>query len=214
MRKILLLTLGVGLMSICAAAYHSQTRQDEYSRTHLTIYLEPPLLDEGGSIVVAGIPVPDEEWQAIANGPNPANDDSANPKTRDVQPSDRHFGAVVSSPASAVEFRYPESGSYTFNLRIHPNHGARDDLQTKQILVGSGNTIDPETGERLEWPSQAVIHIVGPKRDEEWARLMAFTFKRAFSRGEPDDVSVSRFEGVRILSLSDDAIERFVVDTQ
>jgi hypothetical protein len=181
------------------------------AKTHVTIYLGLPLLEEGGAVVVAGRKVPEAQWRAVQGGPNPAAGDMANPKRAHVRPGDRHFGAVANSPVTVVEFIYPEGGSYTFNLLPLPEHQARygTSLRTTRVSVGSGGIQDPETRELIDWPSLSDIAVLGPDRDESWARLAGATY---FNAIDQPGAKISRFEGVRTIELSRELIVKYVVN--
>ncbi len=180
-------------------------------KSHVTIYLEPPILQEGGAVIVSGVPVTDDVWQKIPKGNNPAADDHQNPKREQVGPQDRLLGAVASSPVTIVEFSYPQSGSYTFNfLPAKPyqrEFGAT--LRTELILTGSGSRmVDPETKKHIEWPSMETIAVIGTKYNQDWARVVDATFASALY----EDLVIARYEGVRTIALTPEQIRRYVVE--
>lgn len=176
--------------------------------SHVTIYLEPPILVEGGAIIVAGRPIPDDEWRSIPQTRNLASGDAENPKRDQVQASDRLFGAVIRSPVSIVELAYPENGSYTFNIMAAPPYRAEYEarLRTQEVLVGSADMVPDPEGGYVDWPSMTVIAVQGTLRSTSFARLANATFSNALSEASP----VETFEGLRVISLTPDQIERSV----
>jgi hypothetical protein len=165
----------------------------------------------GALIVGHYISAPSPEWRAIKADDNPAVADDGNPKKAQVGEHDKLFGAVVSSPVTIVEFRYPENGSYTFNFL--PAKGARreygENLKTELVLVGSGSQVpDPETLELVEWPSLDTVAVLGSKRDQAWSRLAKATFTRALDKG----MTIGHFQGVRTMAMTPDQIAEHVVN--
>lgn len=143
-------------------------------KAQLTIYVSPPLLDTGGTVIVVSNPVSLEEWQKLPPGNNPAQNDPNNQKKSSLQPGDRLFGAVASTKVSIVEFVYPQNGTYGFNL-VALNESYNPDkksaaLRTKQILVGSGGYRDWSTGQEFIWEDVSTIHVLGPNASEEDSR--------------------------------------------
>jgi hypothetical protein len=182
-------------------------------RTHLTIYVQPPLSVEGGSISVAGRAIPEEEWRRMQDGPNPAESDTSNPKRQHVNAGDQHIGVTASSRATVVEFFYPENGGYTFNLRSVRDN-SRDPLQTKEVRYGSGGAIDPETREEIAWSRRSIIYVAGPRHDESWARLAGDRVHRALRYVNAEELPISRFRGARVMEMSEAAIGKYIVDTK
>lgn len=183
--------------------------RDERPKAHVTIYLDPALVASGGALVVAGVPMPEAAWRSIPAGDNPAMLDPANPKGAQAGPADRHFGAVVAGAVAVVEFRYPEGGTYTFNIRPMPgtDEALGRSLTTQSAGVGSSSEMrDPETGGEMAWPSVTLVAILGPGRDAGWTRVADSALTRAFDEG----VVIRHYEGVRTLSLSGDQVWRFV----
>ena len=126
-------------------------------------------------------------------------------------PLTKEFRIRVSSPASVVELVYPESGTYSFKLEPIFDQVR---LATREIRVGSAVVTDPETKQRVDWRSMSIIHVGGTVYDEGWARVLSSTFDLAFESSDEGAVSVQRFAAGRILSLSEDAIETFVQDSE
>lgn len=201
--------LFIGAISITAIS--DWATQDKTVQTHLTIYLDEPILSEGGGIIVAARPIAEAEWLKLSDGFNPADSDQSNPKRAQVQDGDRHFGAVVSSSASAVEFFYPENGSYTFNILPKPGKRLQDgkELQTEATSDGSREIFDPETGQKISWLT-TTIFVHGNKYDVQWVRL----FNVTFSDVNKEEISVTKFLGSRVLALSKEAVEKYVVNSK
>ena len=167
--------------------------------TRLIISVDRPLVKTGGAIIVSGRPIDDDEWRAIEA------DGGDNDK--------KEFNLRVSSPASIVDFVYPQSGTYSFKIELASSSDAVP-LTTRQILIGSAEVHDPETQKPVNWPSMSVIHVEGDSYDAGWARIFASTFDGAFRQEDKDALLIQRFAGGRILSLSQKAIEAVVQDSK
>ncbi|MCZ7450972.1 hypothetical protein O8B93_25700 [Agrobacterium rhizogenes] len=197
MRKIVGLTI---LFALTLPSAFSQAKEPELS-TRLIISVDEPLYKEGGAVIISGRQVSDDEWRAIA---------------ADAGPKDAHekeFHIRVSSPASIVDFVYPESGTYSFKLQSPSGSDAKP-LKTRQILIGSAEVTDPETKKQVSWPSMSVIHVEGTTYNDGWARILSSTFDLAFTSEDKAAVSIQRFPAGRVLSLSQSAIETFVRDSE
>jgi len=145
------------------------------SSMRLIISIDQPLGKDGGAIIVSGRPIPDDEWRAKeANG-----DDT----------SGKEFNLRVSSPASIVDFVYPQCGAYTFKIQRTSSDNATP-LRTRQILIGSAEVHDPETDNLVTWLSMSVIHVEGDSFDAGWARIFASTFDGAFTQEDKDALSI------------------------
>lgn len=147
--------------------------QPPITRAQYTLYVAPPLLLTGGTVIVTAKEIPLEQWRDLPDGPNPAREDAANAKRDELKAGDRLFGAEISMPVSIVEIVYPQGGTYGFNLVAAS--GAPDDvpaLESRRIGVGRGSFVMPESGERIEWPSVSTIHIAGPEVSEGDSRLV------------------------------------------
>lgn len=166
---------------------------------HLTIYLEPPVLVEGGSVIVAGRALPEDEWKRVSGGANPASEDWSNPKRAVLGPGDRHFGVVVAAPSTIVEFVYPANGSYTFQFLPAPPYRARygERLETEQVLSGSATHVVDPSGGFVNWDGLSVVAVLGSARLQQFARDEAMTYADALY----GPVTVRRFEGARTLTL-------------
>ncbi|MBP2568670.1 hypothetical protein J2S88_003214 [Agrobacterium tumefaciens] len=119
----------------------------------------------------------------------------------------------MSSPASIVDFVYPESGTYSFKFQS-PSGSNAPPLKTREVLTGSAEVADPETKKQVSWLSMSVIYVEGATYNEGWARIFASTFDLAFNSEDKAAVSIERFSAGRVLSLSRSAIETFVRDSK
>lgn len=179
---------------------YSQAKEPELL-TRLIISVHEPLNELGGAVIVSGRQISDGEWHAIE------------PEEGSKTDNQKEFHVNVSSPASIVDFAYPQSGTYSFILQSPPGSGSRP-LRTRQVLIGSAEVTDPETRKVTHWPSMSVIHVQGSTYDEGWARLLSSTFDQAFTSDDNAAVSIQRFAAGRVLSLSGNAIETYVSDTK
>lgn len=178
----------------------SKAREPNLSN-RMIITVDKPMLEKGGAIIVSGRPVSEAEWTLLSDDRNDKND------------HEKEFHVRVSSPGSMVEFVYPENGTYSFKL-VSDLQSSGANLSTKEVLIGSAEITDPETKQKIEWPSMSIIHVRGAIYDEKWARILSSTFDLAFSAPEPDVVQIRRFGAGRVISLSETAIEQFVRDTK
>lgn len=151
------------------------------------------LREAGGLVLVIGRPLPQNEWNRIADA---------------LSSSAEGPELVVHAEASAtaIELFYPQEGTYTFSL--HSPHARA--LHTRELSVGAGMVMDPETGRDIEWPSQSAIHVLGRHHDEAWSRSAADAFSQTFRDGSADEIVIDHYEGGRMISLSEAAQRRFV----
>jgi hypothetical protein len=161
---------------------------DRQALTHVTIYVDTELQQAGGVVVIAGIPVDTQKWLQIKKEAkeevnNLAMLDPQNPKLKQVKSTDLHSGVIIASAASTIEIYYPKDGSYTYNFLSLPTSvpsqtsAAISLLQTKVVSGGSASRLkDPETGEFMDWPSVAVVSVLGNKYSESWARFADAAF--------------------------------------
>jgi hypothetical protein len=186
--------------ALTVSSSSSQSKEPKFS-TRLIISVDEPLNKEGGAVIISGRQVSDVEWRALAadSGPGDARE--------------KEFHLSVSSPASVVDFVYPESGTYSFKLQLPPGSNAPP-LKTREVLTGSAEVADPETKKQVSWPSMSVIHVEGATYNEGWARILSSTFDLAFTSEDKAAVSIERFSAGRVLSSSQSAIEAFVRDSK
>lgn len=82
--------------ALAVSSPSSQAKAPKFS-TRLIISVDEPLNKEGGAVIISGRQVPDDEWRALAADSAPG------------EASEKAFHISVSSPASIVDFVYPES---------------------------------------------------------------------------------------------------------
>ena len=140
-------------------------------KSHLTIYVAPPLLTEGGAVVVAAIPIDEEEWRAL-DGLNLADEDPDNAKRPQLGANDRLFGVRAESTATIIELFYPETGTYGFNFVPARDAGPGANLRTERILIGSGGWSDYENDIVYQWPDVSTVHVDGPASSENRTRAL------------------------------------------
>ncbi len=186
--------------ALAVSSPSSQAKAPKFS-TRLIISVDEPLNKEGGAVIISGRQVPDDEWRALAADSAPG------------EASEKAFHISVSSPASIVDFVYPESGTYSFKFQSPPGSNAPP-LKTREVLTGSAEVADPETKEQVSWPLMSVIYVEGATYNEGWARIFASTFDLAFNSEDKAAVSIERFPAGRVSSLSRSAIETFVRDSK
>ena len=187
--------------------------EEPRSKTHITIYLDDPILTEGGAVIIAGMPVSKEEWSKEGVDENLARLDPTNPTIPRVRKGDQHLGVIVRSTASAVEFNYPKEGSYTFNFLPVPDAAVTPArLQTEMLLVGSVDKIPVphEEGEYYDWPSNEIIHVFGKENDQGFTRSARVGFLRGFSRREWDRYVFTNYDRARTIELTPDGVNAYV----
>lgn len=140
-------------------------------KSHLTIYVAPPLLTEGGAVIVAAIPMPEDEWRAL-DGENLAENDPNNRKRPTLASTDRLFGVRATSTATIIEMFYPENGTFGFDLVPAPDVARPPQLKTERILVGDGGWTDRKKGVTYDWPDVSTIHVAGTRHNEDFARMI------------------------------------------
>jgi hypothetical protein len=202
--------LGAGVVGY---AYESDFggNKDQLLKTHITIYVDNPVLLDGGIVLVAGIPINEKKWRVLENTNNIAMLDPGNPKTKDVKVGDKHFGVVVSSVASAVEFYYPENGSYTYNFLLNPRTLIKSNqLQTKVLSTGSRQQLpDPETGKLIDWPSENTVAIIGKKNNDVWVRCAEANFFNADEKESKEVYKINKSSGLRVIEITPKGIEKY-----
>jgi hypothetical protein len=189
---------------------------DRKVNTHVTIYVDTALQQEGGAVVVSAIPVNPQTWLDIQNAAkqsttNLAMLDPQNPKAAQVKTVDQHVGVIVSSAVSIVEIHYPQDGAYTYNFLSLPITATTATLsmpvpaqvQTKVVTSGSITSLrDPETGGTIDWPSSIVVAVDGAKHSDTWIRSVG----NQFSRIDPKDFSqvykITKLPAVRVMEVT------------
>lgn len=188
------------------AALADTLRSDDRSpelRSHLTIYVAPPLLTEGGAVIVAAIPIPETEWRAL-EGENLAEDDPNNRQRPTLASTDRLFGVRATSTATIIEMFYPENGTFGFDLVPAPDIARPPRLETELVLVGDGGWTDLKKGISYKWPDVSTIYVSGPANGEDFARLIR-TSQVDLMRQYPDE---SYYEGANVYSPTIEQIEK------
>jgi hypothetical protein len=172
MRKVSAISItAVALIMLgLATCSYGTTEESQKVKAQLTIYVDKPLLTEGGTIIVAANPVSAQNWAALPDGENIAANDMNNAKRAELKTGDRLFGVAVSAHTSVVEFIYPEGGTFGFNLvaRNTEGEGRTPQLRTDEISIGDGGADHSLTG--VPWDYVSVIHVFGPAAKEENSR--------------------------------------------
>ncbi len=163
--------------------------------SHLTLYVGEPLLSDGGTVIVASIPIPVDEWRAL-QGLNLAAEDPENRKRPSLTDKDRLFGVAINARANVVEMYYPEGGTFGFDLVPNFRNHTPKDLQTERILVGSGGWTEWSTSTTSKWPSMSVIHVKGRKAREADSHIVSDSFSRILNLG----VSRIDYAGASVMS--------------
>lgn len=186
---------------VAATWLFGQSQEEIRVKSHLTIYVGEPLLSHGGSVVVASVPIPVEEWRDL-DGFNLAQDDLKNAKRGQLTERDRLFGAFIYGPVSYVEMYYPEGGTFGFNFVPDTRVENPKRLSTERILVGDGGWYDRETETRHLWPDVSTIHIAGPSAQQSNTRLMR-VYQNDILNLKPDQ---QIFAGATVYTPSDQQI--------
>jgi hypothetical protein len=202
--------------------YFFGRESDRKVNTHVTIYVSRALQQEGGAVVVSGIPVNPQAWLDIQNAAkhstaNLAMLDPQNPKAAQVKAVDQHMGVMVSSAVSIVEIYYPQDGAYTYNFLSLPNTvttatataattlnlPAPAQVQTKVVTSGSVTSLrDPETGGTIDWPFSTVVAVAGAKHSEDWARSVGNQFSRVESNEFSQVYKITKVPAVRVMEVT------------
>jgi hypothetical protein len=191
--------LAVVLIAIATTVW---SQKGQAVTSHLTIYVGPKLVREGGVVIISALPLPRDEWEKLPDTDALAMWDKANGKHQQVKAEDKHFGIIIDNQATAVELYYPDDGTYTFNLLKTPSDTAI--LTTKRTGVGSGSMMpDPQTGGHMEWPSMSTIEIVGSAGGVNTSEELESQF---FDLTGPDNSTYYRVNGYsagRIITITD-----------
>jgi hypothetical protein len=180
-----------------AACSYGTTEESQKVKAHLTIYVEKPLLTEGGTVIVAANPVSAEKWAALSDGENIAANDMNNAKRADLKKGDRLFGVAVSAQTSVVEFIYPEGGAFGFNFvaRNTDGDGRTPQLRTDEISIGDGGADHSLTG--VPWDYVSVIHVIGPGSTEGKSRAASVLVSEILASGS----AAKDYQGTVVHSL-------------
>ncbi|QEI06767.1 hypothetical protein FXN63_13695 [Pigmentiphaga aceris] len=192
-----------GLFSISSHADTGAARSDTRNiKSQLTIYVDAPVAQTGGTVLVVAKPVSKQEWDKLPAVPAQR---LASGNAADITPGSKLFETVIASKVSIVEFVYPEGGSFGFNL-VAANRSAPA-LSTKRILVGSGYYTDRKTGERVDWKDVSAIHIQGPEVDEQFSRRVRVSSGEIMNTYPP----VTRQPGVTVHAPTDAQLDASLV---
>ena len=147
-------------------------------KSDVTIYLDPPLLDRGGTVFVIPTEVPIDAWKPRTDLANPARSDWRLDTRKPIGSEDRRLSARISDQISIVRFDYPAGGSYDFRFLPTLESGVAPERQGS-VLVSTGNTYDyhPKTGVEVFIPTFQVFTILGPDGDEAAARALVSEVK-------------------------------------
>lgn len=196
--SLFLLTTLTLLGGFIATSLVGKDEKETPLKSHLTIYVGEPLLSHGGTVVVASVPLPIEEWEEL-EGLNLATEDEMNEKRGVLAEQDQLFGAFIYGPVSYIEMYYPEGGTFGFNFVADLRIDNPKRLVTERILVGDGGWYDRATDVRHLWPDVSVIHIDGPSAKQVNSRLARAYGNEILNLG-PD---LQRFAGAIIYTPSD-----------
>jgi hypothetical protein len=221
-----LLVLYVAVLSLAGLAGLTHewllgSEADRKVQTHVTIYVDSALQQDGGVVIVAAIPVDEQKWlQMSAAAKEDANSlamlDPQNPKIKQVKVGDLHGGVVISSSASTVEIYHPKDGSYTYNFLSLPkaivalSAASSMQLETKVVTAGSGSSLrDPETGGQVDWPSVNVVAIMGSKNGETWARSANYQFSRIDEKDYDQAYKITKSFTTRVMQVTEFGLKKY-----
>lgn len=175
--------------------------QDNTLKSDVTIYLDGPLLNRGGTVFVVPREVPLNEWKPHSDQPNPARDDSRLDIRKPITPQDTRLSALAFSQVSIVRFDYPAGGSYDFRFLPSLESGVLPEKQGS-VLVEAGNTYDyhPKTREEMFVPVFQVLTILGPDANEGKSRSLVSDVKLGYLQERYD---CKQFENVLSCSVPD-----------
>jgi hypothetical protein len=178
-----------------------KTEKEPLLKSHLTLYVQEPLLSQGGTIIVASIPLSLEEWAAL-DGINPATDDTLNRKRSSLQPDDVLFGALVAGRATIVEMYYPEGGTFGFDLVADPRIQNPPPLTTERLGVGSGGWTHWSSGTDHIWPDFSAIYVAGASASEGQTRTVIASVNRIMNL----PLNPARYAGAIVYTPTSDQI--------
>lgn len=163
------------------ANVHIVEAQDSAMKSDVTIYLDRPLLDRGGTVFVVPNEIPVDEWKPHPDQPNPARSDSRLDARNPITGHDRRLSARASGEVSIVRFDYPKGGNYDFRFLPSLESEVPPERQGS-VLVTAGNTYDyhPKTREERFVPEFQVFTILGPDANEEKSRALVSDVKLGY----------------------------------
>ncbi|WP_105386579.1 hypothetical protein [Neorhizobium alkalisoli] len=161
------------LMLLAGTSYLYAIAEDETKiLSDVTIYLEPPILGDGGTVIILPREIPIEVWRQTTGLENPALKDRRLDDRVPIKEFDRRLGAIVADPISIVQFDFPEGGAFQF--RFSPFLGSdypMEKLGTVLLSVGSAGDLHPKTAEEADVPRTQIMHILGSQMTEEQSRI-------------------------------------------
>ncbi|MCF6446123.1 hypothetical protein [Nereida sp. MMG025] len=202
LKRLALLVLVLGTISVWGMASYSSGKKDTALKSHLTIYVGEDLLNNGGTVIVGSVPIPEAEWRAL-EGLNLADDDTSNAKRAHLAKHDQLFGVQIFGPVSYIEMYYPEGGTFGFNLVPDYRLSTPKRLVTERILVGDGGWYDRTNDRRHDWPDVSVIHLSGPAATKANSRLVRALGNNILNLN-PD---MRRFKGAIVYTPTDQQLK-------
>ncbi|MFK3777633.1 hypothetical protein [Agrobacterium sp. NPDC089420] len=200
------LLAGALASSVATSAAAANIEVKKSMKTHITIIVDQPLLEGGGTVLVVPQKVSQDIWDKLPNRPEKSMIHD-NPKSREIRDEDKLLEVRVSGKVSVVEFDYPADGTYGFNFVSGDKNSRPSALRTKRILVGSGYYTDQKTGKRVDWDEVSTIHIYGTDVDESFSRSVRISSNEIMNI-DPDKISG---DGFVVYRLSDDQVDRAVI---
>jgi hypothetical protein len=169
------IVLALSINSQIAAA------QDHTMKSDVTIYLDGPLLNNGGTVFVVPREVPAADWTTKSEQPNPARSDPRLDARKPIGMQDKRLSAIATGQVSVVRFDYPENGSYDFRFLPSLESGVPPERQGS-VLVTVGNTYDyePKTRKEKFVPQFQVFTILGSGADEGKSRALISEVKLGY----------------------------------
>ena len=167
--------------------------RDKPMKADVTIYLDGPLLNRGGTVFVVPREVPSHEWKPQSDLPNPARSDSRLDERKPITERDRRLSVRASAQVSVVRFDYPAGGTFEFRFLPSRESGVPPEKQGS-VLVETGNTYDyhPKTDAEMFIPRYQVLTILGPDADETQSRALGSEVKLGYLE---ERYMCDRFEG-------------------
>jgi hypothetical protein len=199
-KSFVFMSLVIILVAECQKAANSTG--EAKMKSDVTIYLEPPILGGGGTIIVLPNEVPADEWRKATGLPNPALNDGRLSGQKPIGTDDRRLSAIVSDPISVVKFDYPAGGTFVF--RPLPAIGSDYPIErqaSKLVSIGSAGDLHPVTGEDVDIPRVQVLHVRGAEVSEERSRELAERVRLGFLE---DRYGCRKFDHVLSCSASKD----------
>ncbi len=191
------------LIFLAAGTFTARTG-DAQMKSDVTIYLQPPILGGGGTIIVLPNEIPADEWQKKTGQSNPALKDMRLTSGKPISGEDQRFGAVVTDPVSVVRFDFPSGGSFVFRPLPSLDSGYPTERQSSRVIsVGRAGDIHPKTGEDADIAKVQVLHIYGDLVSEEQSQRIFESVRLGFLEERYD---CEEFEHMIACSASKDKL--------